>query len=405
MATEYCLEILNSGPVQGKRFQIPVDGGTIGRHSRCSVVLDGLLVEDFHAQLYFDGGQPCILDLASAAGTVVNDKPAQNVKLTAGDRIKIDAHEFLITSNGSPAAPLNASPALSIQLPQQSPLGIKPSFLKRLRQDRTLIKRCVIGVLAIAISLAAVWSYPYWRRYKITGEVRRYEQVSKVFVPTSNIEVRLIRKNVPRAMIADRLPGIKDLLKSEEGLAESQRRFIVITLNSVLKIHESDAETTVKSLERNEQNVEPLIKKLERAAELEPLPKSPNSPARVADQCTMEIRAWMETRAVCARHRRFLDESISEYDFKEYFVDDPFVGRISDDNMTLAESLPVVQRAKSGDDGHFSLTGVPYGQYFLFAEVNSHDGKERLVWFEPIELTGKDIDGVLDNFYSAPVKN
>jgi hypothetical protein len=113
MTGSYCLEVLD-GAQKGARIPIPPDGGTIGRHSRCSFVLEGASVEDFHAQLYFDGEQPCVLDLASSAGTSVNGSPVQQQVLKHGDFITIDANQLrLVEDGGAPNTrpPLNSTPA------------------------------------------------------------------------------------------------------------------------------------------------------------------------------------------------------------------------------------------------------------------------------------------------------
>lgn len=78
--------LVESGPEKGRHIQVPVDGVRIGRSSKNDVSLNDPSLSRFHCRLYFDeGGDLWISDLGSANGTLVNDSPAEERKLAAGD--------------------------------------------------------------------------------------------------------------------------------------------------------------------------------------------------------------------------------------------------------------------------------------------------------------------------------
>ncbi|MEO0325789.1 MAG: FHA domain-containing protein [Myxococcota bacterium] len=85
---------LHHGP-----YRTPLRGDEIliGRARACHVVLSGARVSRRHARIAWDSGAPCLEDLDSRNGVLLNAlRVASSVRLVAGDRITIGPHELRV---------------------------------------------------------------------------------------------------------------------------------------------------------------------------------------------------------------------------------------------------------------------------------------------------------------------
>jgi hypothetical protein len=79
-----------SGPVQGGRWSIPLEGITLGRDEECNVTIPDRQVSRRHAKIDRRGGKTFLQDLASKNGTCVNGVPVnEEVEIKDGDVIQI----------------------------------------------------------------------------------------------------------------------------------------------------------------------------------------------------------------------------------------------------------------------------------------------------------------------------
>jgi hypothetical protein len=82
--------------VDGKRMQVPLAGGVIGRSRDCDVVLGDANVSRRHAELRPDGDGWAISDLGSTNGVSVNGSVIDGPRrLRAGDRIDLGTTEIV----------------------------------------------------------------------------------------------------------------------------------------------------------------------------------------------------------------------------------------------------------------------------------------------------------------------
>lgn len=91
------------GPLVQRRFPIPSQGLTIGRHSDNDVVLaDELTVSRYHAVITLEQGQYVVYDRDSANGTWVNGQRVFRHVLVPGDRIQIWQSHFVFSTSETP---------------------------------------------------------------------------------------------------------------------------------------------------------------------------------------------------------------------------------------------------------------------------------------------------------------
>ncbi len=90
MTNQYHI-IVEIGPEKGKLISIPLlKGARLGRSSRNDIVLSDPLLSRHHCRLFFKPHDGLwVADLASANGTLLNNKPVQESKLNVGDLITI----------------------------------------------------------------------------------------------------------------------------------------------------------------------------------------------------------------------------------------------------------------------------------------------------------------------------
>lgn len=78
-----------TGPLKGKRFEVPASGLRLGRSSSCEIAISDPALSRNHCLIEVREGQLYITDLASANGTAVNgvELGAESVALKVGDEI------------------------------------------------------------------------------------------------------------------------------------------------------------------------------------------------------------------------------------------------------------------------------------------------------------------------------
>jgi hypothetical protein len=87
---EYPVLIMQSGPMQGRRWPIPEAGVTVGRDESCDIMIADRQVSRHHFRVYRKNRAAFIEDLQSKNGTWVNGNPIQNEReLRDGDLIQI----------------------------------------------------------------------------------------------------------------------------------------------------------------------------------------------------------------------------------------------------------------------------------------------------------------------------
>ncbi len=89
--------VAESGPLSGNQFGI-ADSLTIGRDPACSVVYAGDTVSRRHAQIQRQADGLTITNLSTTNQTFVNDRPVGQSSLSAGDRVRIGAVTFRVTT-------------------------------------------------------------------------------------------------------------------------------------------------------------------------------------------------------------------------------------------------------------------------------------------------------------------
>ena len=92
------------GPLQGKEFELPSTGTTIGRSRRCDITLNDGKVSGEHALLRQDSGLWWVYDLQSSNGTRVNDSETPAAHLKDGDRITVGDTVCVFASDGETGA-------------------------------------------------------------------------------------------------------------------------------------------------------------------------------------------------------------------------------------------------------------------------------------------------------------
>lgn len=98
--------IAAEGPLAPRRFSIPSQGLTIGRHPDNDVALvDELMVSRFHSTITLEHGRHVLYDRDSANGTWVNDQRVFRHVLTPGDRIQIWHSKFIFSRSDTPPPP------------------------------------------------------------------------------------------------------------------------------------------------------------------------------------------------------------------------------------------------------------------------------------------------------------
>jgi len=102
-----------------KRFAIPSQGLTLGRHPDNDIVLaNELMVSRHHAMITMEQGQAVLYDRDSANGTWVNEQRVFRHVLAAGDRIQMWQSRFVYAPIGEPlpSTPASAAAAPTVHI-------------------------------------------------------------------------------------------------------------------------------------------------------------------------------------------------------------------------------------------------------------------------------------------------
>ncbi len=97
------LEAVNGTGIAGKRFDIPPQGITIGRHEQRDIVLQDVAASRFHAEVAPRGDVYWVRDCNSANGVLVNGQKVREKPLRDGDVVKIGSTEFRFAADLQPA--------------------------------------------------------------------------------------------------------------------------------------------------------------------------------------------------------------------------------------------------------------------------------------------------------------
>jgi len=201
--------------LEGKRYEIPKDGLSVGRHpSQNKIVLSDPEISRIHARFSYEGDRLVVED-SSANGTFVNDKRVEKVTLHSGDVLRFGHSEdnsFTYEvenavagkaraatagrSSSAGTAPLPPSPPSSPSFPEEVPSGssrnhtqyagtVKPqrsAVTVRLgAEDATMITR---GSLQLVLDQYAVENIPIVSSRVKLGRAPRAEDRVQIDHPT-----------------------------------------------------------------------------------------------------------------------------------------------------------------------------------------------------------------------------
>jgi diguanylate cyclase (GGDEF)-like protein len=85
----------------GRRYSLEKPEMVIGRSSKCDIQVDHESVSRMHAKILLDGEAPLIKDLGSTNGTLVNDQPVREARLSNQDYVKIGRTIFKFLSGNN----------------------------------------------------------------------------------------------------------------------------------------------------------------------------------------------------------------------------------------------------------------------------------------------------------------
>lgn len=107
--------IIQSGPEQGRTFDIPERGIVLGRAAgpSCDIPIGGVSVSSRHARIYFDEARVAwfVRDLGSVNGTLVDGRPVDLAEIHEGARICFSEVEVIFSLERGPAdAPQASAP-------------------------------------------------------------------------------------------------------------------------------------------------------------------------------------------------------------------------------------------------------------------------------------------------------
>jgi serine/threonine protein kinase len=104
--------VATEGPLVPQRFQIPLQGLSIGRLEDNDVVMaDEVMVSRYHAVIALEQGQHVLYDRDSANGTWVNEQRIFRHVLVPGDRVQIWQSQFVYAQVGAPIPSPPAAPS------------------------------------------------------------------------------------------------------------------------------------------------------------------------------------------------------------------------------------------------------------------------------------------------------
>ena len=131
--------IVTHGDYKGSEIDLAAGEVTIGRGSECALTLNDTEVSRLHAKLVPDQGGWKLMDLDSANGTLVNEKPISEAVLKENDVVSIGGTVFVFKANGIPKAvapqpvptaavpPKPAAPVAATAVPQTASVPVAPA--------------------------------------------------------------------------------------------------------------------------------------------------------------------------------------------------------------------------------------------------------------------------------------
>jgi pimeloyl-ACP methyl ester carboxylesterase len=131
-----CVAISYSGHVW--EVQLELDGLTVGSADDNDVVLDHPLIARHHARIDITSEGVYLLDLGSATGTLVNDRPKSSWKLNGAETIRIGPATLVFKPKFTPATLVDHQPTQPQQhttteqihsVPKRKPIVFVPGFM------------------------------------------------------------------------------------------------------------------------------------------------------------------------------------------------------------------------------------------------------------------------------------
>ena len=156
---------IESGELNGRKFELGSDPLTIGRAPDNQVILTDTAVSTHHCQIALQGEQFVLQDLESTNGTVVNDGPVKETALQDGDIIIIGANIMSFRSGEvsaeEPEAEAGEEAEVEEFVPEQAPAAVRSSasladaFAPRHRKNLVLVP--VLAVVLICVAVAGIF--------------------------------------------------------------------------------------------------------------------------------------------------------------------------------------------------------------------------------------------------------
>ncbi len=120
-----------------REVQMELDGLTIGSADDNDVVLEHPLIARHHARIDLTADGVLLMDLGSATGTLVNDKPQSSWKLTGAETVRIGPATLVFKPKFTPETLVDRQPARPQQpktsqprtLPKRKPIVFVPGFM------------------------------------------------------------------------------------------------------------------------------------------------------------------------------------------------------------------------------------------------------------------------------------
>lgn len=126
MMAENAHLIIESGPDSGRELRVGTgDGVRVGRSSKNDFCLNDPAASRFHCRIFFKEGDGLrVADLGSANQTLLNNKPVQEQRIIAGDRITIGDTVLKVISDGTAGIGAPPAPSASPPAPFSAPVPL-----------------------------------------------------------------------------------------------------------------------------------------------------------------------------------------------------------------------------------------------------------------------------------------
>jgi signal transduction histidine kinase/pSer/pThr/pTyr-binding forkhead associated (FHA) protein len=151
--------IVIKGADEGKQFDLIHPMHAVGRDGSNQFRLHDTEVSRRHAEFRLQDGQYHVLDLGSANGTFVNNKPATDVVLHSGDHIQI-GQSVLVYSAGRNETQVTSDLASRINMISRGDLELSSAIIKTVNENegsRILARTKPVGAAWLESSLANLY--------------------------------------------------------------------------------------------------------------------------------------------------------------------------------------------------------------------------------------------------------